>query len=556
MFNIKSFKYNNCNKKGLMALDFLIGIILSTLALFALIAFFGDKFFVMPENEKIAQDNMNSIMDFFDIIDEKYSGNYKNCFANFKLTNLENFQFSENNLDDNYFYLLSIENNQSYIYIFKLNRYENLLEEFDNKNFDLSNWEYKEKIDINNFLFDETDGGSIIGYLIDEFNPVPFFDYIYSLGQADKKLKLVNNKVKYFILVPKLLDNSNFVSSKGKKLFFEEYSQNILKPVIILNDGDKEEYEPRKLVYRPRDKSIFIPNSDLTNLLIDTDLCSNEDVLNLHTLSFYNKKENGKFSNIDKFDFMNNEILIDVNVESPKCSQRFSWKRKPICKENNKEIDCNLIFSNLSKNIDFENFFNLVSNYYINNNECYGIDNKLKFKLDPKSLNYDYLSNNLYNIKFKEVFDLYADENGNSININLLDDKEKDKYVFDFAAWGGGDNYEFNGPEEEFSNLVAFVNNKIYFYLSGDETNAKYYSFRQNLLKKIYNEDIEENDLYFNGKKVNNGEKPTISADLEKFSWFGGDDKNLRWFKINVEGKEYDILISPQQFYNIQSMEG
>ena len=96
-------------RKGILALDALIGTILSVIALFFIFQVFVSAFLQTPSNLKIAEGNAKSIVEFvnFNLNKDLDYNNFENCFSVLKLNFLENYQYKEDNQKNNYFYILN-----------------------------------------------------------------------------------------------------------------------------------------------------------------------------------------------------------------------------------------------------------------------------------------------------------------------------------------------------------------------------------------------------------------------------------------------------------------
>ena len=91
MFRARS----SSGRKGILALEALIGSILSVIALVVLVGYFSD---LLPQedNKKIAEENAQSIVDFVNYFQTDINYNtLDNCFNLLKLDFQTNFQFQD-----------------------------------------------------------------------------------------------------------------------------------------------------------------------------------------------------------------------------------------------------------------------------------------------------------------------------------------------------------------------------------------------------------------------------------------------------------------------------
>jgi hypothetical protein len=192
------------NKKGILALQAVVTMMLSTLALLLLLqASISFLKLNNPENLDIARDNAQSIVDFIDYSNNKYDNGPNACYTLLKLKNLQNFQL--NDQANTYFYLVTndgvhIYKNEEYIVErvikddanLRIER-EDYIEFKDNKKYNI----FMEEVDITyevfNVIFSFTEtllslaeiGDSLTNYLRSFFidDPLidsgPIFDFLY-----------------------------------------------------------------------------------------------------------------------------------------------------------------------------------------------------------------------------------------------------------------------------------------------------------------------------------------------------------------------------------------
>ena len=197
IFNIKSkkYKYNFENKKAFMALDALIGTMLSVIALFFLLQLMYMFFFQDNDsNLKIAKNDAESIVDFVNTYSSSPEqnlnpyANYDNCFYILKLQNLENFQL-QTKTEKTYSYIINKagvyivdnENTKQFELNYDLDKVSTAGCNLFNKNMCFNNEVSMKK--------DETSSGS--------FAKVDIF-FIFSIGESGK-FTIDNDLEKSFI---------------------------------------------------------------------------------------------------------------------------------------------------------------------------------------------------------------------------------------------------------------------------------------------------------------------------------------------------------------------
>lgn len=528
------------NRKGILAWDSLLSLILSTVALVILVGAIASIFLETPTNLKIAKDNADSIKEFVEYSSSGKYGKLDSCFNILRLHHLENFQFAEG--DDNsknYFYV--IDSTHIYVIPFK---YKDKF--YDDKNprvlavYDVE-LDLKSGVDIN---FDKTDQGS---WYSGEIDIIPFLITI-SFGQSDERLSIAS-PAEFIVLLPHISDGS-FVDEKVSKIFFESYSQNRFDSEVVFSNGDEKSVDANYLVYRNQDNKLFVSGGVVSDMIIDKYLCS---FLYLDKKDAYvwltQKDANGDFTNLDEIPYTNNRVVLSYKFDNNGIASyhvnSFVWDSEPKCFDSDVEIDCTSVFENFDCEMKFVDFMDMAGAFFK--------DAKLddgEFKISLEELTLDEIAEGDVNVDFADVFDLYVDDSGKSINVYAIDSDAKEEYVYSFASWWGN-NLMFNGKEAAFSNDFAYVNGMAYFYVSGSENDAKYYFFKSNWIQK---NDVgeKETEFYFKGKKIEDSKRFEVDKYGISIPIFQSDDNEyFYWLKVPVEDKEYDVILTGTQISRI-----
>lgn len=563
------------NKKGLYALEQLIGIIISAIVLIMLFIYFILPFFFNTStNLNIAKNNANSIKDFIDMSSDFKYNNLQDCFITLKITNLENFQFRENEKNkDNYIYV--IDSKRVYVLPF-----EYIDKIHDIKNIDiLSKYKTDEfKSGKLNIYYDKTNQGSIVSGDIDI---VPFI-FSFGIGKSDTNLNL-EKKGDYLILYP-IIGDDEYIKDKVKKITFEDYSQNRWNTKIYskepfiestinsdyINEGSTLEKKNNfidvtgdKLIFKIDDRNLFVNEGPLSDMIIDNFLCSFNYLHQQDRLSFYN-------SNIEKIPLTNMKIVSNFvfkNLEESDFS--FEYIGKEVKCYYKKKENCNNFIDDKHKDI-YEKLINSknIEEFKKNIEEFYNTFLKKEgtMKLRVKDLTKEELENLNINLSFNDLFNkLEGYTNGFS-------KEDKKNFVFNMKRFFSF-NY-FNGKNTDYANYIIHKNNQAYFYVKGgydsnrhdrrnnqdniQEKEIEYYSFNHDWLTKKSKFNKGETEFYLLDKKIEVERREIKKA--KQNSWWKTipgfkDDNAFYLFTLkDIEGKNYDIVLSPVQVSKIKTI--
>lgn len=502
----KRFSRNH-SKKGLMALQALIGTILSIIALFFIVNIFASVFLQNSTNEKIAIANAQSIVDFVNFAHIDNNENIDDCFYILKLHNLENYQIHDSDDNKNFFYVIS-------------NKAVNIISFKNKKNFldkkEISGLVTK-KIDFNyniNLISDITEDESMAKIDADFL-----FWNIATFGESTTSLNFDKNNLKYIFFTPylsntELFDFSIDITDKLLSWFNSNKNQNIFIPFTIdINGILNNKLENSMLVFDG--KNLFVPKNSLSKLLILNNLCSYKNLKKIDEINFLlNKEHPERLEN----SFNKKIIYYWQNEDNTQSIYTFEWKsKKPFCFKDNRLINCNSILPISETN---EKFKENIKKFYLNdkNNE------KGEFKFEIKDLNFNEIETIPldFNVFFKILDeDLYKIEN------------KKEKNIYDLSPlWDLRDLPKY---------IIQIRGIEVYSYYKEEKNKNIYFTFNSFYLrkKKI---DKENYDYYFNGKKVN-FEK--ISVDKVGIGLF--DNQEIYKFTIPFLNKDNN----KEEFYNV-----
>ncbi|MCA9495424.1 MAG: hypothetical protein KC589_00640, partial [Nanoarchaeota archaeon] len=278
---------NKYNSKGVMALEALLGTILSVVALVMIFYVFSNAFLQTNDNHKIAEQNAKSMKEFIDYFSQGEFKDYSNCYGMLKLENLENFQGPDK--DNVYKYIIKKDG----IYLINKNII-NAIDGGSKKNkyiIDLKKPQVKFENEIEIYL-DETDSGSIFS--------------AYGSGSYDEKIKL-SKKLNYVILEPDygFFDKSSVGYNQNKYIitYFKDVARNEYDINSVVEDNMYGELGGRYLAYNNNRNILFIVNEEISETLLFYDLCSLKQ-LNENTRHFFYEKRNGR-----NLDYINNIII-------------------------------------------------------------------------------------------------------------------------------------------------------------------------------------------------------------------------------------------------------
>lgn len=568
--NINKNMINFKNKKAIMAMDALIGTILSVIALFFLLQLMYMFFFQnSDENFKIAQNDAQSIVDFVNTYSSDNKDNpyysYNNCFYILKLQNLENYQIQKD-AKKTYSYLIT---NKGVLIIDNDN-----VKKFE-ENYELTPNMIKKEYKFDKQLMlkkDLTESGL--------FAKINVF-FIFDFGQNGKfRLSNVENDVNYIYLKQKEnivgadFDNNNilyaFIPEKG----VINNAQNWLKDGIIggypknfvLQNGSYLVYSKN---YYGVDNTFFVPNTEISEIYVKDNLCSNK---------YINEKINdinqNKVENLLKIDYVSKKITFSCIPEGEE-EINLVWEDGYYC--DGKNSKCFDFISTINVN-EYNSLFNSdnpnenkFSEFCKKNTN---VPTKLKVSESTKEINKDK----------KIVFDILFQKDSLGFNgkkLEDLTDKEKEKYFFleSRSNWEIFRGYMPNNCDYSIYGDLCYEiyikDNKVYSYVKEPINGEilKFYYFNENFLRKkkdsngnvfIYfitnpNELIEyqtkEMDTFGTAFSKSKGFLQSLGAALGG----GTDDKNIYVLKLKdipVEGsydkKEIIVYLTPRQFMNIR----
>lgn len=549
-------------KKGFLALEALIGTILSVVALVFLFSLFSN---LLPtdENEVIATKNAESIVNFVNYFQEDPNyASLENCYNILQLNYQTFFQYVEEG-KENYIYLISKEG----VYLVPFSKLPLFYDQVKDNNYNFNDYYLVEKFEREVSLFyDNTDKTSY------KF----FTDLFFISDELNLELEKISNidEKEFYLLKPqvtytedKILSYLPFIADESNG-----YDVSLFENEFILSDNLEYLSNPFYLVYSNNnligDTMLFITNSKYTIPQIKNNLCSQKYFSNIVFSSFYENAEN-----IDKFDYNNFEIVFEDFI-SKENTYSFSWKNRPICKKNSIETNCKdiLILGDLEYYQD-KNFEITYKDFIV----------ELKALLKDKSLNIntgDLEIKNIIPLNSNEIVspkiyfnDIFTSLDFSDIDKTRLDDKDylKINNFFDITQFN---NDEINGCEHSYCNLLKMKNNIFYFYTGGVEESGfifkeidnldllKYYSFNELFLRKkeILIDDEISYDLYFNGKII---EYEKFTPEQKGISIPFYDDPELepyayRFVLDNIinEGEEYsiEVFLTSYQFRRIQKL--
>ncbi len=520
----------NSQKKGFLALESLISIIISVMALFVILQVFV-QFLPSDSNKDIAERNAKEILNFIEFSEENY-GDFTNCFTLLKISNLENFQYLEDGGSKNFFYVINVFG----IKIFSMEFFEEFQENpslFLNGN--------------PNYKFENVD------YRIDETEQGSFFN-IYGSGGFDQSLDLTAGAFS-LVLLPK-----NGVA-KNKKIYDIFYVKfNKLEKVDENENGNY-------LVYKPETNQLFLSGGEISDILVKNAMCSYQKLIKNLWNNYYSENPN-------EISYTNNKIYLEYyNNEGEKYDISFIWDFGPKCLDKDVQVACDNLFEGMTHNsvnkLSYEYFYEYVETYFLGIMNTNFDNAEMRIKWEKNSI--DDIKNKKQKIYFGDIFIK------SSVDFSKLTDTEKkDNNVYDISGWIFNKN--INGCSKKDCNNIKYENAEVYFYVNGAKSNPnsrsntlvtsgplEFYSFRDNFLTKENSQDVK---IYFNGEEFSEkiGNLEIVSAD--KFKWngyFDSDDKNVYLLKglgiydenyqYNDGFRNFDIIISGVQFSRIPYLE-
>ncbi len=522
------------NRKGLFALESLLGLVLSVIALMILVKIFASAFLQTPTNEKIANYNGESIRDF---IVYSSSGEYSevsNCFNILKFINLENYQFEEEGGKKNYFYVIANDAvyviSQKYIGDFKSNPDD--FRKFGGKKFS-----YGKDIGNINLFEDKTDQGLPISFELFFFVKVGYHDTnLDILDKLNKQLILIEPD--YKTKIPMTGINANVLADNQNNYKIQIYDGSSFKEAGGDNFVFSRDYNNNKNMF-------FATEGKVSDIYIDSNLCS-KIFLKDKDYNVIFKKNSGKDA-----PYTNKKIIFNVitNYVSGTNVDFIYELGKISCSDINGEVDCGSYFNSIAGISDYTKFTysNFVDNINKVNENYWNI--AIKNKDIPKAvyspitpsiedLSFDEVFNSNVKIEFKNVFDELSFDLS---KVSKDEFEEKGVYSFD----GVFKNKNINGCSRNECNYIVYNNGRVFNYIKTDLGKDKYYAFRSYFLVKKYDK------VYLNGKEI---EYELLDSDKFGVSFGGGDNKIFYLIKIrdviDSEGnsQDYDVILSAYQF--------
>jgi hypothetical protein len=374
-----------------------------------------------------------------------------------------------------------------------------------------------------------TDKGSILSVPVDLL-----FLEIGTVGKTqDSYVKL--EEAKSIILVP-IVSSSN-TGQKFDQVLDSNYAQKLFQVYIIKSDYTVlEEFHTSKFIYFKKEgRQLFMNANIVSESILDLSMCSFNQALRDSTVNYY-------INNPEKINYIDNKITFDCQIDGVS-KYIFEWNGKVICSKTVPEGNCN----DISKATKYSEFYTKVRDFCIRSPSSTVPPQKPELKI----LNVDKIS--LDEIKEQEisfdfVFEQLLDNSKNGVTFENLNKDNKEEKVFTLE--GIFTNNMFNGFNNKQANTIKFENNKIYFYAKKENNQYYYYSFRTDFLQKA--ESNGQLKLYFNTKEIT----PKLLSATDTKDWMPLMKDTIKpyHFKISIEGKEYDILLSQAQVNIIQEV--
>ncbi len=552
-----SFRFKSRLKfrKGIIALDATIGVILSVLALFLVFQLFSNIFFQDSSNLLIVKNNIEGIKNFVVLGNDNLEfKSISNCFLKLRLKNLEIFQKEE---DDNSNYVIIISSNGiSYLSFDKMKS----LIESNFKDFNLNSLNL-----VVDFRKDKVLGKKVEIALDDTISPSIFDDYIFRSSDSFVKYKILSNGI--IVLKPNF-DKVDVTLENGLKHPFylnlydvEIYDLNLNSNKLV---AEYDDLDVSYFLNYNVEKNYLIVNKDYySNILINDNLCVNKLFKNKDWEEYYDGVP------VEDWNFMNYEIDLSCVPEGDEpLSGDFKWKNGVVCNDESGNNLCNNIDSSMS----YEDF---VKTFRTN---CLGLNlNKnIDFKYSRKELLKDEIVK-YDNIYFDDIFQVFEDNyvfNGKEYNIivwYLLGKKDHydsyneeaynvyyENHVYDNSNFLGFFNDGFNNCEDDICNKIIILNDEAYFYIKGFNSEI---SSRMSAIRfyKFKNPDYlrlgEDGELYFNKNKL---EK--IKLEVSKDCSMGIMCKSMDFYKFKVDDilvddnvkKSFDVILTMNQYNSIR----
>lgn len=436
-------------KKGFLALEALIGTILSVVALVFLFQYFIGLIFSTPSNLSIVENNIENINQFIEMPIDNGMSSFNNCFFSLRLHHLENFQYPEEG--SNYFYVIKSDG----IYYAKLENLIKFQEDWiDKKSSNLITKELNfeditlkidksvsRSVDIEAFF---VDAGSYIFGDPSEF--VELFsqdDIVYILKPDFGILDKTNNQNEYEVMV---FEDDKFKTIVGKNLIFANS-------------------------YGGEENVLFMEKTTYTQLLVKENLCNRKLLDNILL-----REKNIDLSSPDSFiDFSNKKVTFII-PDNGRNNEIIYDSGSITC-----SFSCSNIFSQ-QKNVIYRNFYDNLLNY---------------FKLPGVgSTSSDLLSLNDYMKKIEE-----SNQKSNVVDFldfHLILDTNDIKTEFNFENFFGF-NADINGCDTDECNLIYFQNGRLYFMIP-EISSEDYFSFYEYFFRRVDTSEIKPSKVTLGNK--------------------------------------------------------
>ncbi len=431
-------------KKGLIALEALIGTIVSVVALVFLFEVFSNIVFSTPDNFKIVKDNSKSIYDFLNYPENNNMDTYNNCFFTLKLNHLQNFQYEEEG--ENYFYIIK-EDGIYYSDLLNLESFEkNYIE---NKVFE--NVKKLENFESLNILRDITKSPWSISV-----------DFDFDNGDTFVNLEDVDD---YFLLMIPIL------SSNQNEFQIKEFFDNDFETLLTSNLYYSNNFQGTK-------KVLFFPRDSYTDILVSDNLCSKKYLFEVINMDRFTEDINLADSDSRALiDYNNMKITYNIPINNVFVK---------IIYENSKiscpDIDCSNIFD-LNKIISFRDFQKELNNKVDVGDKIQDI-NTYFVSAEESNLNSNYV--------FFEDFRILMDKNNNYEEFNFQN-------ILGF-------NTNINECDEDKCNLIFFQNGRMFFMINS-VSNLDYFAFYEHVFRKDNNQGLIPTKVNLGNKEYNVKEK-------------------------------------------------
>lgn len=547
---MKDLKLNN--KKGLLALEYLVGIILSVIGLFFIINTLSNFFLDDPTNLDIARGNAQSIVEFVDYSNEQ---NYKkyDCFYYQKLERLENFQVYTEKNKENYFYILDDSN----VYIVPFSEYNLFLKQKNINSVKVADkFSFGNKINLREDITNQGDSKIDIDFEV--------FTLATIGGFSSSSINLARNE--YIVLVPYLSKIEAFdlsldtVYQRFTSWFNEYQNQNVLIGKVF--SGDELKSLPSFALSINNKDELFIPSGQYSELLVKKNLCSFYGLRDKDEYLYYNPKNadgtaNVKLRNERLLNLLNKKVVYNIPDMPSGVLNNFVWysKNNFSCYINDSKKQCPNHFNNVQDIISFQEqiwkYFSLKNNI-----------GKVDIVPKPEELKFDEIVNlEEVPLDFNSYFEILTED------ISQLSNKKKEEnMVYDITSIN---NDKINGVEESYSNLIQFRDGKIYSFYKTENNKNYYYSFKPSITNSGLRKRNESKEIliYFNNNIIKSSEVEEYDADkigtgkgfLNKvMNAFGGDNEkiyliNLPFLNRDSKNKEYyQVFLTGSQYASIR----